>query len=186
VEPRLLLLDEPLSALDRALRERLAGDLRSILMASGTTALFVTHDQEEAFGVADRMAVMREGRLVQTGTVDEVWRRPADGAVALFLGYATVLTGAPAATVLAAGGAGESRGGASAIALRRSALRCVSQGPLHGRVLAARVTPELVRLEVDVAGVGEVHAVADQDSPVRVGEQIRLQVDLSRVAVLPR
>ena len=62
VEPRLLLLDEPLSALDRGLRERLATELRSILVAAGTTALLVTHDQEEAFAVADRMAVMRAGR----------------------------------------------------------------------------------------------------------------------------
>ena len=70
VEPRLLLLDEPLSALDRGLRERLAHDLRDILVAAGTTALLVTHDQEEAFAVADRMALMRAGRLVQSGTVE--------------------------------------------------------------------------------------------------------------------
>ena len=67
VEPRLLLLDEPLSALDAGLRERLAGDLRAILRAAGTTALMVTHDHEEAFAVADRIAVMRAGRIVQQG-----------------------------------------------------------------------------------------------------------------------
>ena len=74
VEPRLLLLDEPLSALDAGLRERLAGDLREILRAAGTTALMVTHDHEEAFTVADRLAVMRAGRVVQQGAIDEVWR----------------------------------------------------------------------------------------------------------------
>ena len=74
VEPRLLLLDEPLSALDAGLRERLAGDLREILHAAGTTALLVTHDHEEAFAVADRLAVMRDGRVVQQGAIDEVWR----------------------------------------------------------------------------------------------------------------
>jgi thiamine transport system ATP-binding protein len=183
VDPRLLLLDEPLSALDRTLRERLAGDLRSILVAAGTTALLVTHDQEEAFAVADRMAVMREGRVVQAGTVDEVWRRPVDGEVATFLGYATVLTGAAAARVLRVGGAATD--GLSAVALRRSALRVASEGPLDGRVLAARVTPELLRLVVDVDDVGEVNAVAHQDSPVRVGEDVRLAVDLTRTAVLP-
>ena len=67
VEPRLLLLDEPLSALDATLRERLAADLREILHAAGTTALLVTHDHEEAFALADRLAVMREGRVVQSG-----------------------------------------------------------------------------------------------------------------------
>ena len=187
VEPRLLLLDEPLSALDRGLRERLAGDLRSILVAAGTTALLVTHDQEEAFAVADRMAVMRAGRVVQSGTLDEVWRGPADGEVAAFLGYATVLTGGSAARVLEAGGAVGAADGhrAGAVALRRSALRVSDDGPLHGRVLEARVTPEVLRLVVDVAGVGEVHAVAEQDSPVRVADDVRLQVDAGRIAVLP-
>ena len=90
VQPRLLLLDEPLSALDAGLRERLAADLRDILRAAGTTALMVTHDHEEAFAVADRLAVMRDGRVVQEGEIAEVWRSPADPATALFLGYARV------------------------------------------------------------------------------------------------
>src|SRR5690349_5500175 len=96
VEPRLLLLDEPLSALDRGLRERLAADLHDILRRTGTTAVLVTHDQEEAWSVADRMAVMREGRIVQQGDLDEVWSHPADAWAAAFLGYATVLDGAAA------------------------------------------------------------------------------------------
>jgi thiamine transport system ATP-binding protein len=185
VEPRLLLLDEPLSALDRSLRERLAGDLRRILVSAGTTALLVTHDQEEAFAVADRMAVMRAGRVVQSGTLDEVWRGPEDGEVAAFLGYATVLTGAAASVVLRAGAAAVDATTGAGVALRRSALRVSADGPLHGRVVEARVTPELLRLRVDVEGVGEVHAVADQDAPVRVADEVRLLVDLGRVAVLP-
>ena len=96
VDPRLLLLDEPLSALDRGLRERLATEVHDILRAAGATAVLVTHDHDEAFAIADRMAVMREGRIVQTGTLDEVWSGPADGWTAGFLGYATVLTGEPA------------------------------------------------------------------------------------------
>ncbi len=96
VDPRLLLLDEPLSSLDRGLRERLATELHDILRAAGATAMLVTHDQEEAFAVADRMAVMRDGRIVQSGTLDEVWSGPADAWTAQFLGYATVLTGAAA------------------------------------------------------------------------------------------
>src|SRR5690606_4707209 len=77
-EPRLLLLDEPLSALDRSLRERLAADLREILVATGTTALFVTHDHDEAFTIADQVAVMFRGRVVQQGPTLEVWRSPVD------------------------------------------------------------------------------------------------------------
>jgi thiamine transport system ATP-binding protein len=89
--PRLLLLDEPLSALDRSLRERLADDLRSVLVATGTTALLVTHDQDEAFTVADRVAVMAAGRLLQVADPETLWRRPADRDVAEFLGYRTFL-----------------------------------------------------------------------------------------------
>jgi thiamine transport system ATP-binding protein len=82
--PRLLLLDEPLSALDRALREQLAVDLARVL--TGTTALVVTHDHDEAFTLADRVAVMRAGRIVQTGPPTSVWREPADEETARFLG----------------------------------------------------------------------------------------------------
>lgn len=92
--PRLLLLDEPLSALDRSLRERLADDLRRVLVATGTTALFVTHDQDEAFTVADRVAVMAAGRLRQVDTPEALWRRPATREVAEFLGYRTFLAAA--------------------------------------------------------------------------------------------
>lgn len=86
VKPRLLLLDEPLSALDRTLRERLAEDLRAILVAEGTTALFVTHDHDEALTIADDIAIMDQGRIVQQGNADDVWRRPNSLWVAKFLG----------------------------------------------------------------------------------------------------
>ena len=181
VSPRLLLLDEPLSALDRGLRERLAHDLREILVAAGTTALLVTHDQEEAFTVADRMALMRSGRVVQAGTVDEVWRQPVDAEAARFLGYATVLDGEPARLMLIAGAAEDTSG---AVALRRSALRADADGPLVGTVVSARRTPDLVRLTVDLDGVGVVHAVADPAGAAAVGRDVRLRLDLSRTARL--
>jgi thiamine transport system ATP-binding protein len=189
VEPRLLLLDEPLSALDRGLRERLAHDLRDILVAAGTTALLVTHDQEEAFAVADRMALMRAGRLVQEGTVEEVWRAPVDAEAARFLGYATVLDGPAARRVLEAGGAGAGPSGVPVLALRRSALKVAPAGsrcgPLAGRVLSARLTPDAVRLTVEVEGVGEVHAVGDLDADLpAVGNAVHLVLDLTRAARL--
>jgi thiamine transport system ATP-binding protein len=182
VRPRLLLLDEPLSALDRSLRERLANDLREILLAASTTALLVTHDQEEAFTVADRMALMRAGRLVQAGTVDEVWRAPADAEAARFLGYATVLDGAAARAVLRAGG----RDGPGPVALRRSAVRVDPAGPLQATVTSARTAPDVVRLTVLVdGGVGELHAVCPGPSSVAVGDRVGLVGDLSRTAPLP-
>jgi len=84
--PRLLLLDEPLSSLDRELRTRLAADLRGILTTTSQTALFVTHDQDEAFAVADRIAVLMAGKLVQVGTAAELQESPATPEVARFLG----------------------------------------------------------------------------------------------------
>ena len=181
VRPRLLLLDEPLSALDAGLRERLAGDLGRILRESGTTALLVTHDHEEAFAVADRLAVMREGRVVQQGGIAEVWREPADPATALFLGYARVLTGQPAAHLLRA--IGHEAG--PAVALRRSALRVADDGPVAGRVLSSRLTPEQVRLEVDVPEVGPVDAVAPLDRHPAPGERVVLRLDRTRLALVP-
>ncbi|WP_308010029.1 ABC transporter ATP-binding protein [Isoptericola luteus] len=86
--PGLLLLDEPLSALDRRLRERLAVDVREALRASGTTAVFVTHDHDEAFTVADRVAVMDAGRILQVDAPDVLLRSPASPRVAEFLGRA--------------------------------------------------------------------------------------------------
>jgi thiamine transport system ATP-binding protein len=84
--PELLLLDEPLSSLDRELRERLAGELRQIVGTEKTTTLFVTHDQQEAWAVCDRVAIMTAGRIVQIGTPSEVREQPASAEVARFLG----------------------------------------------------------------------------------------------------
>lgn len=85
-EPRLLMLDEPLAALDRQLRERLAVDVARILRAAGTTALYVTHDHAEARVVADRVGVLLGGELLQVAAPEELWAAPRNRAVAEFLG----------------------------------------------------------------------------------------------------
>jgi thiamine transport system ATP-binding protein len=182
VEPRMLLLDEPLSALDRDLRERLAAELHDILRRAGTTALLVTHDQEEAFAIADRMAVLRSGRLVQAGTVADVWRAPADAWTARFLGYATVLDGAGAVVVRELV---DPTAAWTQVALRRSAIRLDPDGPLSATVVSARVTPEQLRLELEVAGVGRLPGVAEPGQVVAVGEAVRARVVPDRLATLP-
>lgn len=91
--PRLLMLDEPLGSLDRALRERLMRQLRDILKRVGVTALYVTHDQIEALAVADRVAIVQRGRLVQIGAPEEIFRQPATPFVAQFLGLENLLPG---------------------------------------------------------------------------------------------
>ena len=115
--PRLLLLDEPLSALDRALREQLATDVRTILRQGGTTALYVTHDQDEAMTVADRVGVMEGGRLLRLDTPQRLWAEPGSSKVARFLGFDVVgdLALAPGALRVVEAAAGEpgERGGAA-------------------------------------------------------------------------
>ncbi|NTV65049.1 MAG: ABC transporter ATP-binding protein, partial [Oscillochloris sp.] len=91
--PRLLMLDEPLAALDRALRERLQEELRGILRQVGVTAIYVTHDQEEAFALADTVALLNAGRLEQAGSPEVIYRRPASLWAARFLGLRNVLPG---------------------------------------------------------------------------------------------
>lgn len=112
-QPRLLMLDEPLSSLDAGLRERLTGELALALRTTGTPALHVTHDQDEAFAIADRVAVLSAGRLLQVDTPAALWTHPAGREVAEFLGYGPFLApseaaalgrpGTPAGTLLALG-----------------------------------------------------------------------------------
>ena len=91
--PRLLMLDEPIGALDRNLRESLLLELRTLLTQLGQTALYVTHDQEEAFAIADRVLVMEGGRVRQIGRPAEVYQRPANAFVARFIGLPNLLPG---------------------------------------------------------------------------------------------
>jgi putative spermidine/putrescine transport system ATP-binding protein len=106
IRPRVLLLDEPLAALDRKLREEMRPELKEIQRAVGTTTVFVTHDQHEALGLSDRVAVMNHGRLEQLGTPKDVYERPATAFVADFVGASSVLTGrATSAHLLEIGGA---------------------------------------------------------------------------------
>jgi ABC-type Fe3+/spermidine/putrescine transport system ATPase subunit len=91
--PRLLMFDEPLGALDRSLKEELLEDLRGVLKRAGIPALYVTHDQEEAFSISDRLLLLHEGRILRAGTPSEVWRHPGSEWVARFLGAGAILDG---------------------------------------------------------------------------------------------
>lgn len=95
IEPQVLLLDEPLSNLDPTLRQTTRDELRAMLHRVGVSALFVTHDQEDAFAIADRIAVIRKGKLLQVGKPEELYDRPASLGVASFIGRATILPAEP-------------------------------------------------------------------------------------------
>ncbi|MEV0680022.1 ABC transporter ATP-binding protein [Actinosynnema sp. NPDC050436] len=184
--PRLLLLDEPLSALDRALREALAVDLARLLREAGATALVVTHDHDEAFTLADRVAVMRAGRIHQVGPPAEVWQSPADVEVARFLGCGRVLAAREAERLV---------GVAARVGLRATALRTDPDGPLEAEVLERAHRRDHVRLLVRLTDerpggeqpvAGEFEAVAAIADPPEVGDAVRLAVDLDGVAVIGR
>jgi thiamine transport system ATP-binding protein len=146
--PRLLMLDEPLGALDRALRERLVTELRALFVGLGLTSLFVTHDHDEAFALADRLVVMHDGRIEQAGSPAEVWRRPANAFVARFLGW----------NVTRAFTAAE-------LAVRANGLRLADGAGVRGVVTARTFRREHFLLDVRVDG---------RDGP----EQVQVEVPL--------
>ncbi|MEL6269055.1 MAG: ABC transporter ATP-binding protein [Chloroflexota bacterium] len=137
-EPSVVLLDEPFSNLDAALRKFMREEVRRILTEAGATAIFVTHDQEEAMSIADRVAVLRAGRLLQVGTPLELYRHPEVRDVAVFLGEANMLRG------VAHGDTVETTFGM--LPLARVA---------HGKV-EVMVRPEAISLQPDENGEGEV------------------------------
>jgi putrescine transport system ATP-binding protein len=146
-EPKLLLLDEPLAALDRKLRERTQLELVALQRRIGVTFVVVTHDQEEALGMATRIAVMEKGRLRQVGTPDEIYERPASRFVADFIGEANLFEGTPAGSEgglvwidteegrLAAMGAP----GAVALSVRPEDIEIATDRPDAANVVAGRV-----------------------------------------------
>jgi iron(III) transport system ATP-binding protein len=139
-EPALVLLDEPFSSLDATLRAGLRREVELILRDAEATALLVTHDQEEALSLADRVAVMREGRIVQVGVPEEVYGRPASRWAAQFVGEVNVL-------------AGVARGSGVETDLGVFDLRAPARGPVH-----VAVRPEQLELRADHDGNAEVVA----------------------------
>ena len=93
IRPRLLMFDEPLGALDRTLREDLLNELRAILHQTEVPAIYVTHDQEEAFAIADRILILHQGEIIREGTPTDVWSAPRSAYVAEFLGLGNMLAG---------------------------------------------------------------------------------------------
>ncbi len=149
VQPEVLLLDEPLSALDAKVRMQLRDEIRRIQRETGVTTILVTHDQEEALSVADRVAVMNGGRLLQVANPAAIYREPADAFVARFIGAAAVLPGVAEAGGVRAGGvllpadaAGRHGAGARVeLFLRPEHVRLERMdGTLPGGMLAAEVT----------------------------------------------
>jgi ABC-type Fe3+/spermidine/putrescine transport system ATPase subunit len=140
--PRLLMLDEPLGSLDRALREGLMNDLRAILKQVGVTSIYVTHDQQEAFAVADRVIIMDRGRIVQQGMPQAVYWQPASPWVARFLGLSNLV---PGRVVVPDPGSGQSSSPVVETALGRFVLE-QAEGHDAGQPVTVLIRPEAARL----------------------------------------
>ncbi len=167
IEPQVLLLDEPLSALDAKVRAQLRDEIRRIQLEVGITTLFVTHDQEEALAIADRVGVMREGRLEQLAPPTEVYSRPATAFVAEFVGLSNRLSG-------------EVKGGE--VTVRGCTLPLVEKDVPNGQVVAL-VRPEAVTMASHASAqsgplVGTVIAVTF------LGATSRVTVDLGDTTIL--
>jgi iron(III) transport system ATP-binding protein len=200
-EPPVLLLDEPLSNLDATLRERTRAELRTLLKRLGMTAVFVTHDQEEAFALSDRIALLDRGRLQQLGTPEELYRTPANAFVAGFLGRANFLAGrvveAAGDTIvceLDAGGSWRVAAPATAaervrIMVRPEALQLVapdaaSANDLRGRILDRRFAGAVTHYRIQ-AGAAELLVIAGAPTAA-AGEDVALRpADAAALRVFP-
>jgi putative spermidine/putrescine transport system ATP-binding protein len=190
--PALLLMDEPLGALDRALRVGMQEEIRRIHRESGATVLYVTHDQEEALTMSDRVAILREGHLHQVGSPRELYRRPADRFVATFFGESTLIPAVKLAEVdgehvrvRALGREATVRRGGSlpdqeiTLAVRPGKLRLEAR---EGDLILPTTVVDVLYLGDAVrivgrnpeAGVVLVRADPDDAATVRIGEQLAL------------
>ncbi|MEO1009011.1 MAG: ABC transporter ATP-binding protein [Planctomycetota bacterium] len=200
VRPSVLLLDEPLSNLDAGLRAELRDEIRRICKDSGITSIYVTHDQKEALSIGDRIALMSGGRIVQSGSPSELYRRPRDAFAASFLGETNLLSGrsmasvAPEEPVEVSTPMGVLRGTAAhalradetvGVSIRPEALSIATDGPFVGTVQSTTYLGDTAQHRVRM-GDGLTLTVS-QFAPA--GEmpsgQVRLRTDAADVVVFP-
>ena len=203
--PDLFLLDEPFSALDAATRDGLRGELRQFLRETGIAALFVTHDHDDALALADRVAVMEAGAVVQTGAAAEVFARPASVAIARFLGFENLLEG----RLLGTDGDGLARvavgdgeilcpppatpppDGAVMLCIRAENVRIAAPGPLSGdnlfptRIAALTALGPLRRITLAGAFPLTAYVLARDAVDFAVGQAKTAQIDAAAIHVLP-
>jgi putative spermidine/putrescine transport system ATP-binding protein len=186
LRPRLLLLDEPLSNLDARLRVEMRAELRRIQRELGITMLYVTHDQEEALSLSDRIVVMRDGRIEQDATPDVVYHRPATPFVAGFMGWQNLFAWRD--------GALQGQGAPVPVALPRPAqhvawrpehvaVAAAGCGTLDGRVLARSYLGERIEFLVQTV-LGPIKGCGDLQAPWQEGQTVALQLDPARAALI--
>ncbi len=190
--PGVLLMDEPFSNLDRRLRDTVRDETMALLDEIGATSIIVTHDPEDAMRIADRIVLMRQGRIVQAGTGEELYRKPASLFAARFFCDLTEIDG------IVAGGAvdtplgrfpaeGLAEGAAAVVCVRPQGVRLVPKGfCLPGRVVTRRFLGEVDHLEIAVDGLDKPLTVRfPQPGSVREGEDVGLDIPTDEVLVFP-
>ncbi|MGD9508022.1 MAG: ABC transporter ATP-binding protein [Geminicoccaceae bacterium] len=179
LEPEVLLLDEPLGALDLKLRQQMQGELKALQRKVGITFVFVTHDQDEALGMADRVAVFNQGRIEQIGTAEQVYEHPATEFVAGFVGSSNILDAATARRLF---------GRDQAFALRPERIRLdgVGEVAIEGTVVASQYHGASSRIEVALDG-GPVLAVdrTNDGTAARPAAGDRVRLAWSATAMQP-
>ena len=186
--PRLLMLDEPLGALDRSLRTRLLDDLAALFAELRLPIVYVTHDQEEAFTVARRVVVMRHGRTAAIDTPVALWSRPPDAWTARFLGFHNVVDAdIRAGTADSPWGAialpGEADGRVTLV-LRPEALTLSDDGAIHGKVASLRFHGDHVRVTVIAEGGEALELEVRGGSLPEAGQPVSVAIDPDRINVL--
>jgi ABC-type Fe3+/spermidine/putrescine transport system ATPase subunit len=198
IEPDILLMDEPLGALDRQLRREVQLEIRHLHRAAPRTTLYVTHDQEEALVMSDRIAVMRAGRIVQVGTAPELYERPGNGFVARFLGESNMLSGrivdlhGDRATLSVPGlpcpvtglaAPGLSRGAAAAALIRPETVFAAADG-LPATVTERVYLGEMVATRFELAGEHTLWSRRLAGEPA-ASDSATIGWDAARVRILP-
>lgn len=178
-KPSVLLLDEPMGALDRVLRERLVRDLRVLFDQIGVTVLAVTHDQAEAFALADRVVVMAAGRAVQVGTPAAVWRAPADPSVAALLGLGNVIDAVVVdGTATSAWGTVAVPGGdgAAVLLVRPAGAVLDPAGTVEATVVTATFQGGHTTVELAVTGAPALRIEVPSASAPARGDSVRIRL----------
>jgi putative spermidine/putrescine transport system ATP-binding protein len=196
VQPKLLLLDEPLSALDAQIRKNLRAEIRNIQKRLNMTTLFVTHDQEEALTMSDRVCIMNKGRIVQEGSPEEIYAKPRTEFAARFMGSYNVLTRPEAMRLF-----GQLEGSSDSFALRPESVKLVRTGDesaaqvqaggkriVEGTIDSVSVLGTILRYTVDSNGVRLTIDVLNDGRSVGIGERrsVSLALDPSQLLRLER
>jgi putative spermidine/putrescine transport system ATP-binding protein len=198
VNPAVFLLDEPLSNLDAKLRGEVRMEIRALQQRLGLTTLIVTHDQEEALTMADRLVVMERGRVRQVGSAEDLYERPADPFVAGFVGRCNLLDGrleAPGRFRTASGallpcGAPEGAGGDAVLALRPEHVRAAPAADGPGRLVAVTYLGPQTEYHLDLAGtrllaVQPTPGAADPMRRLSPGDAVSISWDAAAARLLP-